>query len=80
MKKIFALSLVAAAALSLTACGKKADENTAVANGAESTDLNAAASDAIADVNAAAADATANAGEAVDAAANGADANAGNAM
>ena len=74
MKKFIALSLVATAALSLTACGAKTEENTAVVDNAATTDLNSAASEAIADVNAAAVDATAGTENAVDAAANGADA------
>ncbi len=58
MKKFVALSLVAVASLSLSACSKGA-ENTAAADANEAVaDLNATADETMADLNAAVADTT----------------------
>jgi predicted small lipoprotein YifL len=53
MKKFVALSLVAVAALSLAACSKKGDENTAAADTNAAVDMNATTADTMADLNAA---------------------------
>jgi hypothetical protein len=57
MKKIVALSLIAAASLSLAACSKGAENEAAADANATATDLNATADAAVADVNAAAGEA-----------------------
>ena len=75
MKKIVALSIVAAAALCLAAC-KKTDDGAANAANEAALDVNATAAEAVADVNAAAenvAESAAAVENAADAVANAAD-------